>query len=547
MTRRCWYVMACHSIATALGCSFIVANYDLNASHGARQLAKSNWYSQHRGPDATNWVNRFGWTFGHNLLSMTGVFTLQPFFGPSTVALFNGEIYNFQELSQELTGDANTFASDGQVLLPAYARWGNTFVRRLKGEFAIVLVDYQQQSVLLSTDVFSTKPLWYSTQPATSRDVVQQTGLAQRFIASTYESVLIGLGVPRRRRHLADANEALVIPFSTFQSSEPDSQLLLKTVQRFPLRVFDLTQYKTTTKDWQHAFLRAVHVRTARLKHKVFIGLSSGYDSGALALALRCIGKPHLAYSMEGKEDMDVLRKRGNELGNGSWHIIRPSKSDFSEHTEWLREHIETFHHVHYSATNVSRYRSQWSTIVNDRAAIGLSMIIHSARQEAGLVYLSGAGADEIISDYSIGPGECVMSGCCNFDGRFPANLSDIYPHRWANFYGGLQRANLMREELTAGARGVEGRYPFLDPDVVQEYLWLSQSLKNSEYKRPIADFMREQSYPNRYKWKSGFVAYADTEHWKQLNSKSRLAERRSRDRYLQGATRSRGQRSTAL
>eukprot|EP00966_Prymnesium_polylepis_P156149 3607659-Prymnesium_polylepis.2 len=50
------------------------------------------------------------------------------------------------------------------------------------------------------------------------------------------------------------------------------------------------------------------------------------------------------------------------------------------------------------------------------------------------------------------------------FAGVFPANLSDIFP--WCSFYKGSQRAYLMKEELTAGAHGVEGRYPFLDPKV---------------------------------------------------------------------------------
>ena len=43
----------------------------------------------------------------------------------------------------------------------------------------------------------------------------------------------------------------------------------------------------------------------------------------------------------------------------------------------------------------------------------------------------------------------------------------------WCNFYKNAQRSFLMKEELVAGVHGIEGRYPFLDPKVVQEYLWL--------------------------------------------------------------------------
>ena len=45
-------------------------------------------------------------------------------------------------------------------------------------------------------------------------------------------------------------------------------------------------------------------LRTARLKHRVFIGLSGGYDSGAIALALHQLGVPFLAYNVRAREDM---------------------------------------------------------------------------------------------------------------------------------------------------------------------------------------------------------------------------------------------------
>ena len=67
-----------------------------------------------------------------------------------------------------------------------------------------------------------------------------------------------------------------------------------------------------------------------------------------------------------------------------------------------------------------------------------------------------------------------------------------------------------MKEELVAGAHGVEGRYPFLDVDVVQEFLYLSAAVKNSEYKRPIADLLREHTFPNTWKQKIGFKASAN-------------------------------------
>ena len=149
----------------ASACSFIVANHNLTAMHSRSELADANYFNQRRGPDATNVQMAHGWFFLHNLLTMTGVFMRQPFLSHDrqVVALFNGEIYNYRSVAKELEGDEGAFCSDGQALLPAYERWGVDFVKKFEGEFAIIIVDFRKGVILLSTDAFSTKPLWHAT------------------------------------------------------------------------------------------------------------------------------------------------------------------------------------------------------------------------------------------------------------------------------------------------------------------------------------------------------------------------------------------------
>ena len=53
-----------------------------------------------------------------------------------------------------------------------------------------------------------------------------------------------------------------------------------------------------------------------------------------------------------------------------------------------------------------------------------------------------------------------------------------------------------MKEEMVSGAHGLEGRYPFLDYEVVQEFLWLTAKTKNQEYKQVIANSFRKIGYP---------------------------------------------------
>ena len=131
-------------------CSILCTNKDI------KDYDDVNHYLKFRGPDDTSIikddVNNF--TFLHNLLSMTGDFTKQPFCEDNIVCLYNGEIYNYKEF-----GD---YKSDGLCLIDLYKEYGVEFVKKLDGEFAILLMDFNKDLILMATDIFKTKPLFYS-------------------------------------------------------------------------------------------------------------------------------------------------------------------------------------------------------------------------------------------------------------------------------------------------------------------------------------------------------------------------------------------------
>ena len=83
--------------------------------------------------------------------------------------------------------------------------------------------------------------------------------------------------------------------------------------------------------------------------------------------------------------------------------------------------------------------------------------------------------------------------------------LNDIFP--WHSFYDGTQIQYLNKEEYVAGAYGIETRYPFLDTQLVQEFLWLSSDLKNKKYKAPIAEYLEKYNFPFEEGKKTGFQA----------------------------------------
>jgi len=80
--------------------------------------------------------------------------------------VFNGEIYNFVELRDELTGLGHEFrsTSDTEVLLAAYAEWGSGCLNRLVGMFALVILDTRRRTVFMARDFFGIKPFYYTVQ-----------------------------------------------------------------------------------------------------------------------------------------------------------------------------------------------------------------------------------------------------------------------------------------------------------------------------------------------------------------------------------------------
>ena len=80
------------------------------------------------------------------------------------VITYNGEIYNYKELREELISDGLRFTtqSDTEVLLHLYDRFGSAMVARLRGMFAFAIWDNEKQKLFLARDPFGIKPLYYS-------------------------------------------------------------------------------------------------------------------------------------------------------------------------------------------------------------------------------------------------------------------------------------------------------------------------------------------------------------------------------------------------
>jgi asparagine synthase (glutamine-hydrolysing) len=124
----------------------------------------------HRGPDEDDIHLEPGLALGHRRLSVIDLATgQQPLFNEDGAVgvVFNGEIYNFQELVPELQALGHVFRtrSDTEVIVHAWEAWGPACVNRLRGMFAFAVWDRHQQTLFMARDRMGVKPLHYALLP----------------------------------------------------------------------------------------------------------------------------------------------------------------------------------------------------------------------------------------------------------------------------------------------------------------------------------------------------------------------------------------------
>lgn len=121
----------------------------------------------HRGPDADGYYLDDTLAMGFRRLSIIDLEAAQqPLYNEdkSLALMFNGEIYNYRELRQQLQQLGHTFATagDGETLLHGYEQWGHDLLPRLRGMFAFAIWDIGARSLFLARDYFGIKPMHYT-------------------------------------------------------------------------------------------------------------------------------------------------------------------------------------------------------------------------------------------------------------------------------------------------------------------------------------------------------------------------------------------------
>lgn len=256
---------------------------------------------KHRGPNSSGDIMVDNAAVGFRRLSIIDVDNgKQPIYNEdrTKAVIFNGEIYNYQDIRQDLLKAGHTFTTDTdtEVLLHGFEEWGmDDLLKRVRGMFAFIIYDFQNDTISGARDFFGIKPLYYYHKDDT-------------FIFGS--EIKAFLRHPNFKKEL---NKAALKPFMTFQYSAMN-ETFFKNVYRVPEgHYFVYKQGKLTIKKYWDMKFKANNLsfeatvkkidqtlRDSVEKHAISdvpVGslLSSGVDSSYVT----AIFKPQHTYSID--------------------------------------------------------------------------------------------------------------------------------------------------------------------------------------------------------------------------------------------------------
>lgn len=438
-------------------------------------LEKMTSILRHRGPDGDGQFVDGEVGLGHRRLSIIDVEGGAQPIGNEDGRLqivFNGEIYNFVELREELESFGHKFKtqSDTEVIVHAYEQWGKGCVRRLNGMFAFALWDSHKHELFLARDHLGIKPLYY-------------IDLGNRILfASEIKSLLQDTGCPR------DVDVEALAELFTFRYV-PSPKTLFKGIMKLPPghsmtfsargieinRFWDWVprlreQYDEIALIEEYQFLLEDAVRL-QLRSDVPLGLflSSGIDSGVLlAIMSQYSSTPVQAFTIgfeEGEKTNEVEDAKALARMFGADHyfmIVKPE--DYLKYYEnYIRDLEEP---------------------VGNETAAAFYFVSKITRQKVK-VALTGQGADEPWAGY---------------DRYIGAKLSTFYSRMPSMVTGPL--GTLVNRIPGRFERLKRGAVSLAEPDMLTRfakiYSFFSAEMKQELFRGPLRNYISADEYQSK-------------------------------------------------
>lgn len=349
--------------------------------------------TNHRGPDYLGIQQVDGGYFAHNRLSIIDLSSEgnQPMRHQHLTLVFNGEIYNYKEIKQELIqlGYAFTTKSDTEVILMSYLHWGKSCVNRFIGMWAFVIYDAHKSKLFCSRDRFGIKPFYYIQDRSKFYFSSEIKSLRN---SDLFSSDLNELQVMKsiQMGWISYQNQTL---FKNVMQLEPGCNLTIENGLIQSDKYWEITEETTRNNqeidinEFKDLFIDAVKLHT-RSDVKVGSTLSGGIDSSSIASVvvkeniLKELNTFSIYYDGKGEIDerpfIEELIKKYSE--NINPNFLKPEINNIKEQ----------FHNITYH---------------NDFPLLGSSpisqyFIMKEISKFDIKVILSGQGADDYLGGY---------------------------------------------------------------------------------------------------------------------------------------------------
>jgi asparagine synthase (glutamine-hydrolysing) len=349
---------------------------------------------RHRGPDGFGFYQDGPAGLAHARLSIIDLATGEQPIGNesgSVWVVFNGEIFNYVELREELLAAGHTFRtrSDTETIVHAYEEYGDRFLEKLNGQFAIALWDVERQRLILARDRVGIRPLYYCEDNGRLLFGSEIKALA----AVSSQGLRFDLrGLGQVFTFWGPVGEHSV--FAGVRCVPPGYMLCFEKGARVLHRYWDWSFPANAPPDLSFpeaaAQLRALLIDSVRLQLRsdVPVGayLSGGLDSsGVVSLIRHYTSNPVRTFSVafedaefdESAHQQEMVKYLGTEHTT-----VRCTLRDIGEQFPTLIRHTET--------------------PVVRTAPVPLMMLSGLVRQSGYKVVLTGEGADEVFGGYDI-------------------------------------------------------------------------------------------------------------------------------------------------
>jgi len=404
--------------------------------------------------------------------------------------IFNGEIYNYLELKEELKSKGYIFTSrsDTEVLLNAFIEWGTNALARLMGMFAFCIFDAKTNKLFLARDVFGIKPLYYTFTDqyfAFASEIpplLKISGLRpQANLAATY-SYLHSNYTDHHPTTLFEGINQLLPSHYLEVSLDSIDDLRPQCFWQINLQNRSELSFEAASLKLRNLFLESIQLH---LRSDVALGsaLSGGIDSSAIVMAMRTV--------------------QGDSLDLHTFSYI-PNQIEFSEEN-WINQINKASNAIAHKVSILPEDLIQDlnQLIATQGEPFGSTSIYAQYRvfqlaKEAGIkVMLDGQGADELLGGYrpylAARLASLILQSQYNRAFRFlrrASQLSGVSTRYLLARTGGL----LLPEQLQLFARYIVGRQsapPWMNSEWVKAHRFTPMPLRLNQQ----SDVLQEQLY----------------------------------------------------